>query len=129
MDVYRLHKNLLENGIPIHGVNSNRIIHFEDGATQQQIDDGNAIAQGWDTLTVSSDKESIASDNVEEAVITCVELPTVFDYNVHLGDEVVLSGSVGDGSLEYSTNVSGSYIIEIIEQGTYNTGYAKLEVI
>jgi hypothetical protein len=90
---------------------------------------GNLIADGVDTLTVVSDKATIASDGIEEAVITCFELVTNMDYNIYRDDEMHLSGSVGDGSIEYSTNTPGTYIFEIIEPGTHNTGYVQLEVV
>ena len=110
-------------------VNSTLYYHANDDITQIMQDEITAILQGHYTLAVASDKSAIASDNVEEAVITCVELPTTFDYNVYSGIDIVLSGSVDDGSLEFSTNVPGRYTIEIKEQGAYRTGYINLEVV
>ena len=89
----------------------------------------NQIADGVDTLTVASDKVSIASDNIEEATITCVELPTVFDYRIYQDDTFILDGSVLDGSIEFRTNDPGNYVFEINAQGTYNTGYIQVEAI
>lgn len=41
---------------PIHGVNSDRIVHFKPEATQGQKDAGQAIADGWDFDTPDTDE-------------------------------------------------------------------------
>lgn len=87
------------------------------------------LADGVDTLTVASDKATIASDGIEEAVITCIELATDMDYRIYRDDVFRLSGSVADGSIEYSSNTPGTYVFEITEPGTYNTGYVQVEVV
>ena len=131
MDILRLHERIESYSIPIDGVASSRRVDFKVEATQQQIDDGNAIAQGFDTLIVASDKATIASDGIEEATITCVELPTNLDYKIYRDGSLHLSGSVGDGSIEYSSNTPGDYVFEIIDPNPENfkTGYVQLEVV
>ena len=45
MQVHHLDQALKAQGIPIHGVNSNGVIHFTDEATDEHISQGNAWIQ------------------------------------------------------------------------------------
>jgi hypothetical protein len=104
------------------------IIHTPQGATPEQITLATAISDGHNILSVAATKTSITDDGLDETIITCLELTTNFDYTVWVNGTISISGSISDGTMEYSSNQSGIHTIEIREQGTYNTGYAIIAV-
>lgn len=112
-----------------YGLSGNGQLHLADGTAQPIIDDCISMANAHDTLIVAIDPAIIAGDSSEEAIITCVALPTVFDYKIWEGITLRKSGSVDDGNIEYRTNMPGKLTIEITRPGTYETGHAQLEVV
>lgn len=90
-----------------------RRVDFLPGATQQEIDDAHAIADGHDTLEVV----------VNGAVITSPGLPS-FNYAIFSSNhELLSSGAAPDGSLNLLADPE-SYIVEISSGDA--TGYAEV---
>jgi hypothetical protein len=108
------------------------IFHTEQGDftphdfTAQEEADLTAVVNDHNSLTINADTTSITVLGQEEATITCDELLTDFDYVIWQGSDISSSGSVSDGSIEFSANEPGTYTIEIIEQGTNRTGYIEV---
>lgn len=87
---------------------------------------GAAIIEGHGALSPATTQATIDADGVDEAVISVPSL-SVFDYKIWLNDEVVASGSIADGSLEFSTDTPGVYLVEIIDGD--DTGYVNVEAV
>ena len=136
-NILRLHNKIVAAGIPIHGVNSNRIIDFNNATAPQQIA-AQAIADGFEVLVVASDKLLIAANNVEIATITCNDAAILgdvtLDYNIYddVG-ELQFAGNVpvavGIANLTVKTALPGKYTIELARQGAYQTGSVIVEAI
>lgn len=91
-----------------------------DAPTQAAVQN---VIDGHNTLTLSATLSSITADGVQETVITSAGLNS-FDYRVWRNGAIVLSGSINDGSLDFSTNEAGVYLVEFID-GT-STGYKEI---
>lgn len=85
------------------------------------------ILTGYNSLILSAMPPSILANGVQETTITSAGLMT-FDYNIwkvaNRFNTFVLSGSINDGTLVFSTNESGVYLFEFISGN--NTGYVEV---
>jgi hypothetical protein len=92
-----------------------------------------AAVSGHGQLQVSASPDSAIQANGEDEVICTIPGMTYFDYVIRKFDKAenefipILSGSVNDGALEFSTDVKGMYEIEIINGG--DTGYITVEAV
>lgn len=123
---YRLRQ---EVGNSIIGVSTGKygiIVHLQDDATSEAQTNSHTIASGDSVLIVEATKTTIDADGIDETVLTCASLGNDFDYTYWQDGVLVDSGSISDGSLEYSTNTPAVYLFEIREQGGYNTGYVEV---
>jgi hypothetical protein len=91
-----------------------------NGGLVANVNTANAIVNGHHALSPSASLASIAANGVAESVITVPGL-TVFDYKLWLNGVVVASGSIADGSLEFSTDTPGVYTVEVFNGD--DTGY------
>jgi hypothetical protein len=107
-----------------YGDGSKQIAHLPDGSSTPEQDTATAIQIANNTLVVDATETTILADNIDETIITCVELGLTFDYRVWVDGIESVSGSVADGTMEYSTNKVGAHTIEIKDPASYATGYA-----
>lgn len=110
------------------------VVHFLDlggAVTSEQINGGSVaninsadtIVNGHASLSPSASQASIAANGVAESVVTVTGL-TNFTYKIWLNEAVVMSGTISDGSLEFSTDTPGTYTIEVINGN--DTGYTEV---
>jgi hypothetical protein len=87
---------------------------------------GAAIIAGHGALSPATTTDIINANGIDESVVTVPSL-SVFDYRIWLDGEVVLAGSIADGSLAFSTDTRGVYLIEIIDGD--DTGYVTVVAV
>lgn len=111
-------------------------VHLLESATGNDLIKIEQAVAAYGSLVVTTSKNAIASDGVDEAVITCNDVRVQADPNVNyrvlLGHGVYAKGvaAVAGGvvTLEFSTETPGIYQIEILRsQGTYIAGYVTIE--
>lgn len=99
-------------------------ITIEGDLTEVEI---TPILTGYNSLILSAIPPNILANGVQETTITSAGLMT-FDYNIwkvaNRFNTLVLSGSINDGTLVFSTNESGVYLFEFISGN--NTGYVEV---
>jgi hypothetical protein len=103
--------------------NRGNILQIEGEFSSQEITTLQAILDGHASLSPSASQASITANGVAESVVTVHGL-TTFNYRVWLSGVVVLSGTISDGSLEYSTDTPGAYTIEVMDGNS--TGYVEV---
>lgn len=106
-------------------VGDNLRVHLLIADTSQDATISGVVA-GHNTLSPISTQAQIDADGVDEAVIS-VDGLTVFDYQIWLWGEVIASGTVNDGSLEFSTDTVGVYLVEIFDGD--DTGHIEVEAV
>lgn len=123
--VFRLHDKIATQlSIPIWGVASTKRIDFKDSATPEQRTQAQTIVDGWETLTPLATKNTIIANGVDTTNITVNGL-TTFQYKIYSGDEIINSGTINDGTLELTSIVAGTLLIEISSGN--NNGFIEIE--
>jgi hypothetical protein len=110
------------------GTISNQVL-LTDAATPEQHIIADAIAIGFNTLTIeASPSSTIQADDTDQVVITCAELSS-FDvqreYNGIIEDE----SRISDGSIEFTAYSVGTYTFIIKEIDEWRTGIIEIEAI
>jgi len=78
------------------------------------------------TLTVLASKATLQADGVE-TVSFSISGQMAFDYKLMQENIVKLVGSVNDGTLVFSTDIAGTYTVELKIGNA--TGYAQVEAL
>ena len=113
------------------------IIHLTDAATPQQISIAENALNGYWVLNVETDKQQIAADDVDTAIIRCADpqIGTLSTVNYHVlfdgieyasGTAELVNGVV---SLELTSDVPGRFVVVIWSDVNYKSGAAVVEVI
>lgn len=109
------------------------ISHNENSLTIYDVPDVHAAPiqvwfDGYLALSPIVSDASIPADGTTESIITCAGLAS-FNATIWRNNQIVESWNdvlVADGSLEFSTNMPGTYVIGVRDGN--NTGFTTLEV-
>jgi len=126
MNVGRLHNRIIEiAGNVIHGVDSNRRIHFRDGTSVEGQALAQSIADAYETYAIETNKTAIETNGIDTAVIT-LNLDETVDYVVTRNNALYASGQAepegGVITLNLATILEGVYVVELISTTDYKTG-------
>ena len=114
----RLHHRLETMlNIPIWGVSSEKRIDFKDSATPAQRAQAQTIVDNWEVQTPVASKAQITANGIDSTLITLAGV-TNFSYKIYyqgVFDSVINQGNINDGTLELTSIVIGSLVIELID--------------
>ena len=134
-NILLLDQKIRAAGIPIHGLNTARQIHF-NAATPAQETLGQQIADGFGLLEITVDNASIAADGIAAATVTCNDALILgdvnLDYAVYASDgNLELTGNIpviaGSAAYAFRTRIADKYLILFSRQGFYETGTLIVE--
>jgi len=134
-NILLLDQKIRTAGIPIHGLNTNRQIHF-NAATPEQETLGQQIADGFGLLALSVDNLVITADGIAAAMISCDDALILgdvnLDYAIYASDgSLELMGNVpvnaGSAAYTFRTRIADKYLILFSRQGFYETGTLIVE--
>lgn len=114
----RLHHRLETMlNIPIWGLSSEKRIDFKDSATPAQRAQAQVVVDNWEVQTPLATKATITANGTDNTVITLAGV-TNFSYKIYyqgVFDSFINQGNITDGTLELTSIVKGSLVIELID--------------
>ena len=105
-------------------------VHLDNGYTNDDIANVQALFAGANSLSVNTDKNTITADDTDTATITLSTAESSINYYVTLDNLDYASGHVtpssGTATLELSTSLTGNYRVYMINPDGINAGHVDI---